>query len=185
MPVIARNNKADFEQPPVGVVQAVCAFVEDIGTHQSEYNGKPIIKHQVIVCWELSEKMTKDDRAGTPFTMSKFYTLSLSEKANLRKDLESWRGKAFTDEELDGFDLEKLIGANCLLNLVADKKRDGSDTVKILAIMPLTKGTPKINKINTIAPKWIDELRAKSMEANDMDQTTQDQGFAPTSELPF
>jgi len=165
MPVIAKNEGKSFEQPTVGVVQAACAFVEDIGTHQSEYNGKPIKRHQIVVCWELSEKMKEGDYAGKPFMMSKFYTLSLNEKATLRKDLESWRGVSFTQNELAGFDVEKLIGANCLLNLVSAQKRDGSDTIKIAAIMPLPRNTTKINAVNTVPPKWIEEFRRKSLEA--------------------
>ena len=115
MPIIAKEGGKTFEKMPTGVVQAVCAYVEDIGTHEGSYQGKPTLRHQVIICWELAEKMRMGDHAGRNFIVSKFYTLSLNPKASLRKDLESWRGKSFTKEELESFDLEKLIGVNCLL----------------------------------------------------------------------
>jgi len=41
--------------------------------------------------------------------ISKRYTMSLGEQSTLRKDLESWRGKKFTPEELQGFDLNACI----------------------------------------------------------------------------
>lgn len=164
MPIIA-TNEGNFEQPPTGLQQAVCVFVHDIGTQKGDYMGKPTEAHKVIVSWELGEKMTTGDYAGKPFMISKYYTLSLSEKANLRKDLESWRGQAFSETELEGFDVEKLIGANCYLNLVKNDK----GKVVISAITQLPKGAGKLVPVNTVPSenymKWINRERAKSVEA--------------------
>lgn len=160
MPVVAKDEKT-YEPLPLGVQQAVCSGVFDIGTHDGQYQGKPTRKHQAIVIWELAEKKTQGDYAGEPFQVSKFYTLSLGEKANLRKDLESWRGQPFTAQELEGFDLENLIGANCLLNIV---EKDGGGE-KIATIMPLVKGMPKIKQTLTGEPEWVGKMRAKSIEA--------------------
>lgn len=166
MSIIAKSE-GTFEQPPTGMVQAVCAFVHDIGTHVSDYQGKQNVAHKIIVSWELSEKMTTGDYADLPFMMSKYYTLSLNEKANLRKDLESWRGKQFDDEELKGFDVEKLVGANCLLNLTKNSK----DKVIISAITPLTKGMAKMDRVNKEPSEkfmeWINRERGKSLEMQD------------------
>jgi hypothetical protein len=71
----------------------------------------------------------------------------LHEKARLRKDLESWRGRAFTDAELKNFDLEVLIGANCLLNVVQSSK-NGSTYANVSAVMPIKKGMDKITPIS-------------------------------------
>jgi hypothetical protein len=167
MPIFAKSSVGNFETCDVGVHQAVCVFVEDIGTHEGSYNGKPIQRHQIVICWEIAQNMTQGEYAGNPFMISKFYTLSLSEKANLRKDLQSWRGKDFTDEELKGFDVEKLKGANCMLNIVEHEKRDKSKTVKIAAIMPVSKDTKKMKPVCTKAPEWIGKLRNESIEMKD------------------
>ena len=90
--VVVKGDK-DFEKPPLGMIQAVCVWFHDIGTQRGEYMGEPKIRKQVIVTWELAEKMTTGEFAGQPFLMSKYYTQSLDEKATLRKDLENWRGK--------------------------------------------------------------------------------------------
>jgi hypothetical protein len=160
MPIVAKDEKT-YEPIPLGVQQAVCSGVFDIGTHEGEYQGKPTLKHQIVVIWELDERKTLGDFAGQPHQISKFYTLSLGEKANLRKDLESWRGQPFTAQELEGFDLENLIGANCLLNIV-DKEKGGQ---KIAAIMPLAKNMAKIKQTMSGEPEWVAKFRSKSVEA--------------------
>ena len=70
--------------------------------------------------------------------VNKEYTLSLSKKANLTKDLASWRGKPF--EAGEKIDLEKLIGANCILTVGENEK--GYNVIE--AIKPNTKGLTAI-----------------------------------------
>lgn len=165
MSIIAKDaGGEEYEKAPTGNQQGVCAFVEDIGTHRGEYQGKPNEKHQIVVCWELAETMVTGDYAGKPFMVSNFYTLSLSQKANLRKDLESWRGKAFTAIELEGFDVEKLIGVNCLLNIIEEPNQAGKMRTKIASISPVIKGMEPLTVFNTAPPEWIDKKRKESLE---------------------
>lgn len=182
MSITARAD-SNFEKAPVGMQQAVCAFVHDIGTQVSEYQGKVITHKQVIISWELSEKMTQGENQGKPFMVSKYYTLSLNEKSNLRKDLESWRGKAFTEQELEGFDLEKLIGANCFLNVTATE----SDKRKISAITPMARGmqpiTPSSSTPSQKYMEWIERERAKSLEMKSTPATNA--AVNEESDLPF
>ncbi len=156
MPLIAKLDSGDYEPTPTGLQAAVCAFVEDTG-YEPDMKGNHL-NRKVAVLWELSATM-KD---GRPFMISKTYTLSLSEKANLRKDLESWRGKQFNEEELKGFDVEKLKGANCLLNILPHKKDDGSMTAKVANVMPAQKGAPRLVPINVTPPEWVAERRKKN-----------------------
>jgi len=183
MAIIAKAE-ASYEKAPVGMAQAVCAFVHDIGTQVGEYQGQRNVRHQIIITWELAEKMT----TGEPFLLSKFYTLSLNEKATLRKDLESWRGKAFSEEEAQGFDVERLIGANCFLNVTATD----NDKRKISAITPLPKGMQTITVVQAVAPQrltdFINTQRAKSLEAQEEPKHNVDTGDAnggKVDDLPF
>ena len=58
---------------------------------------------KIMASWELLGEDRMDD--GKPFTMSKSWFLSMHEKATLRKDLESWRGRPFSLEEESSFDV--------------------------------------------------------------------------------
>ena len=72
-------------------------------------------------------------------------TASLSEKSALRQFIVSWRGRPLTSNELDaGFDLEKLIGANCQLQIIHQLGRDGKTYANIGAILPI-KGVPPMH----------------------------------------
>jgi hypothetical protein len=67
----------------------------------------------------------------------------------MRKDLESWRGRPFTQEEVARFDVGNLIGANCQLSIVHKKSADGSKTyANVAAIMPLPKGAMKLKPVS-------------------------------------
>lgn len=189
MAILAKNNGGgDFELTPAGNQQAVCVFVEDIGTHEGSWQGKPIMRHQIVLCWELAEAMTKGENAGKPFMVSKFYTLSLSDRATLRKDLESWRGKAFTEDDLkNGFDVEKLKGVNCLLNIVHEEK-NGNTRARVASISPLLKNMAPIKPVNTRPPEWIQKLRNESIEAKEQSGSGEyEQMYNQTDEesLPF
>lgn len=185
MPIIAKEEKTG-EPIPTGMQQAVCAMVCDIGTHRGEYQGRPNERRQIVVVWELAAKKTTGDFVGQPFQTSKFYTLSLGEKARLRADLQSWRGKPFNDQELKGFDVEKLVGANCFLNIVQDK--DGKR--KIHAVTPLANGMVKILPTMKTEPEWVAKFRAQSLEAQGIpaNSSGHDTGDIPPhteDDLPF
>lgn len=82
---------------------------------------------------------------GRPFSVSKTYTASLASTGNLRPDLESWRGRPFTIEELEGFDLTAILGAPCMLNVIHEISKKNADRryPKITSITPLAKGMQK------------------------------------------
>ncbi len=162
MPIIvSAASTANFDPAPAGPQSAVCSAVFSIGQEWSEMYQK--LSPKVVIFWELAEKLTD----GRPYMLSKRYTLSFNEKATLRKDLESWRGRVFTPEELAGFDLEKLVGANAFLNVVhVAGKKDGKIRAMIGGIMPLPKGMPRLEIVSREVPKWAAEALAKNtMEA--------------------
>lgn len=119
-----------YVPPPEGMRQACCVDVVDLGIVETNF-GK---KDSVRITWELDVDM--DD--GRPFIISRRYAKSLHEKSSLHKDLKSWRGRAFTPEELAGFDLEKLIGVPCQI-LVQHEERDGVPYGNIAAITKAEK----------------------------------------------
>jgi hypothetical protein len=147
MPVIVKAEK-DYPTHPAGLYQAVCVDVVDLGLVDVTYNGKTRQQAKVRVVWQSEEKRD-DDR---PFLLSRRYTASLSEKASLRKDLESWRGRAFTPEELDGFDVETLLGVNAFLTIL-HAERDGKTYANVASVAPLKKGTPRMAVLDYVREK--------------------------------
>ena len=121
MSIIARKDKGNFIPAPVGLWPAVCCDVVDLGMVPSQWGPK----HKVQIRWLVAAEPKRED--GKPHMVSKKYTLSLHEKANLRQMLEVWRGKKFTDEELNGFDLEVLLKAPCMLQVAHETGQDGSE----------------------------------------------------------
>lgn len=164
MSIIAKDSGGEFEKTPVGMHQAVCTFVHDIGTHIETFQGKQRKNRKIIVSWEIAERMKEGNNAGNRFMISKYYTLSLAEKATLRKDLAAWRGKDFTQDELkDGFDIEKLIDKNCLLNIGENE----NGKAKILSINPIVKGSELLAPERKVSEKyfqWIEKEKSKSIE---------------------
>jgi hypothetical protein len=101
------------------------------------------VQHKIRLGWEVFG----EDETGAPLTVEidgvqrqmtigKTYTLSLNEKAGLRKDLISWRGRDFTPEELEGFDITNILNVYCMLNITTSEK-DGKTYTNISAITPL------------------------------------------------
>ncbi len=134
MPIMATAGESkSFAPAPEGVHQGVCVDVVDLGVIPG-FGGKP--QHKAVIVWQIDEK--RDD--GSRFLLFKKYTLSLNEKATLRKDLEAWRGRAFSREEEMGFDVESVIGANCMVNVQHRPSQDGTKTyANIVSLTPLPK----------------------------------------------
>lgn len=138
MPHVRMPEKgADFELPPAGAHIAVCYRVIDLGTQETTFKGQKKHTHQILISWELPDEPMRD---GRPFSVHKRYTYSSNEKANLRKDLESWRGKKFEDAEFGTWDIGTIISAGCMINIVHDDKGD-KVYANIASIMRLPKGT--------------------------------------------
>jgi hypothetical protein len=148
-----RNSGGEFVQPPTGTFLARCVRLTDLGTQTSEYEGTTRVRRQVLIGWELPEElMTTGEAAGQPFLTSKFYTQSLHENATLRKDLINWRGRDFTDEELEGFDAKNILGHPCMLTLTDVK---GKVRVTSVTSVPRSVSSKMPKQIN---PSFIFSL---------------------------
>src|SRR3990167_5131511 len=155
------HGGGDFEQPPVGTHVARCIKVIDIGTQKSEYQGQANIRRQCIIGFELpNELISEGDYKGKPFVVSKFYTASLNEKANLRKDLENWRGRAFSEQELLGFESKNILGKSCMLSLTLNDK----GKVRVTGVMALPKGMQVPEQVNSAVYFSLDEFDSAVFE---------------------
>lgn len=154
------EGSKSFTPPPVGTHVARCFKIVDIGTQRGEFQGKPTERNQVILFWELPDEMVDTDDGQRPSIVTKFFTNSLNEKANLRADLEAWRGRAFTAEELKSFDLSKILGAPCLMTIIADGEK-----TRIASITALPKAMKCPAQVNPSDAFWIDEWSDEKFNA--------------------
>ena len=121
-----------------GSYPARCVGVVDLGIQHNDFNNKD--QEKVRLIFELPTERVQVDGEDKPRWLSKPYTASLHEKATLRKDLDAWRGKPFTAEELAGFDLKSVINAPCLLTVVHKESKNGGTYANIGGISKPMKG---------------------------------------------
>jgi hypothetical protein len=136
--IVSENTTSTFTPCPAGSYLARCVRLVDLGTQTNDYQGETKTARKVLLAFEVLDSETRRDD-GEPFVLSKRYTLSLHEKAALRKELASWRGRDFTPEELKGFDLKNILGKECFISVVDSTKGDRTYS-NIASIMKPPKG---------------------------------------------
>jgi len=175
---IATESRSDYKPVSAGTQFGRCFGVVSLGTQPSD-NPKFKPAKKVLILFELPNETYELDGKQVPSTMVKEYTLSINKKANLRKDLDSWRGKPFTEQEAAGFPVENVINAPCMLSIAHYKKRDDSTGAKIVAIAGVPKGmtVPELsrkpvhyeiemgeNEVFKSLPEWLQEKIGKCLE---------------------
>ena len=162
------NTSSDFKLPPAGSFLARLYRIIDIGTQTTEWMGKKKMQRKIIAMFELhgedNDGQPLQTAEGKPLIVSKRYTLSLDEKATLRKDLEAWRGKAFTQEELDGFNLEVLLGKCCMVS-VTHSTYDGKEYANIAGISQVPAALKKLGE-----PVGVNEPMIFTLDPFDQDK---------------
>jgi len=166
----AKGGK-DFEPIPAGVHMAICTWVIDLGW-QPQTGKYPAPKHQVYLKFEIPDHQvtwTKDGKEHTgPGTIGRKFGLSLSEKSHLRPFLVGWRGKEFTADELEGFDIGSVIGKICQLNVIHEKgEKDGKVYARIAGAFALVKEQKQALAANPARAKPSSEVLVYSPEAHD------------------
>lgn len=138
MSMIAKETTGvSIEKLENGVYTAVSSMIIDLGKQTSEKFGKTQRKFMMI--WNIVGEEVEINGKKLPRTMSKEYGYSLGEKSNLRRDLQAWRGQPFTSEELQGFNLLKILNKPCQLQIIKEEK-NGNTYNNISSIMALPKG---------------------------------------------
>lgn len=168
--IVTDTGGGDFKLVPQGTHIAVCFLVADIGMQATNFGPK----HKIIIGWELPQETIEVDGVEKPMIIYQNYTASLSEKANLRQDLESWRGRAFSPQELAGFDLFNILGQPCMVSVIHNES--GQKTyANVQTVTSLPKGMEKPKATRTLKyaeddtdqweslPEWIQKkINAKT-----------------------
>ena len=168
--MILKPTKQEVLRPADDTYIAVCIGVFDLGKHYNKFSAEE--KQSLLIAWEIDEMITKGDYQGKRFVVTKRYnanffkSFSKSISSAILADIESWRGKPFTETEYEhiekvGFNLDKLIGKSCQLQLQTNDK----DYQNITAVMKLHKSmqplTPETDWSGDKYPDWIKKIQAE------------------------
>lgn len=169
MGFIAKDSGGgNFKRVPAGAYIGRCYSLIDLGTQltSGQYGDK--LQHKIRIGWELFGEDEQGqplivDVGGKqmPMTISKSYTVSLHEKAGLRKDLQAWRGREFTEEEAKAFDVSKLLGAYCMVN-VTTSDTNGKTYSNVAGLTPLP------GALKNVKPAPVHELVLFDMDEPNM-----------------
>lgn len=161
MSFIVENTSTggDFKPVPAGLHLARCYRIIDLGTQRSEYEGVEKHQRKIMLGWELHGKDDEGDELvtdrGDPLAIFKNYTLSWNDKANLRIDLQNWRNKPFTEEEMRRFDIQTILGAWCMLTVIQRPGKNGKLYANVKAVSPVpsvikSAGLPPAINVNQV-----------------------------------
>jgi len=171
MSLTVSEKSAKREIIPEWVYPARCISVIDLWTQKLTFNNKEKEVHQVRFDFEIPSLEVEYEDQETWETVKTCrviwinLTASLSWKAKLRKLLESWRWKKFTKEELEWFNLWKIVWKTCQVQVIHSEDWQYANLENVMPLMkgievPTTDRKPYIFEIQTNEkwePVWFDE----------------------------
>jgi len=196
--IIVTSSNQKKEIVPAGTHFARCYSMIHIGVVEWEFQGEKKFNNKVRLTWELPYEMRDFGGEQKPLVISKEYTLSMHEKSNLRKDLEMWRGKVFTNKELGSFDVTDLLGKTCNISVIHKVAKNGNEFAQVGGVSAIQKGVEVLEQFNPTfifnygdhfdldwldsQPEWIQE-QIKSSE--DYQYKINELNFLDSQSKPF
>jgi hypothetical protein len=138
--LIAKDSGGTSIPPhPADQYAMTCIDIVDLGMIETEWQGQKRLKHRVFFRFFGGEFFEGSDGKPRPHWVDAYFTLTLSEKGSLRPFLEAWRGQAFTEEELQGWNILRVLHAPALVQIVHNKSNERT-YANIASIMRIPKG---------------------------------------------
>ncbi len=171
------KEKSDYKPLPEGTHPAVCSALIDLGLQDAFGIPKPQLMLRFEFPTQRVNRVDNGVQTDEPMVKYQFYTNSLNKKANLRRDLEGWRDKGFTKEELDGFDVRNVVGHPCMISIIHDNSGDRvKDKIRSISkFIGDSKPAPELEVIKYskeegetsqehLLPDWIKEKISQSLD---------------------
>ena len=141
---VTAGESGSYTPAPEGTHRAVCSGIAVLGTYDEEYQGVEKKQKKIRIFYELPDETREYDGKTEPTKISKEFTFSWSDKANLYKFINNWRGKPFTADELKKFNVFSVVSAPCLLTIQHKiGKTSGKQYAEITSATPMVKGMEK------------------------------------------
>lgn len=190
----ARGSDSKFKPHEPGQFAAICADVIDLGDKVESYQNQPAkLTHKCALVF-----ITRNE-TGETAEIGREFTVSMGDKANLRKFLEQWRGRKYDQEQVEqGVPLHKLEGQAALLTISHTTSSQGKTYANITACVGIPRqmkdAAPAVNGYKR-ADFWAERKKAYADEARKFksdqvpasaDEFDESQAFPDDdSDLPF
>lgn len=154
--ITARGSESKFKPHPEGQFVAQCVDTIDLGEKVQDFPGTPSYLAQT--CAIVFRSGERNEETGEYIDIAREFTVSMGDKANLRKFLEQWRGKPYTADEVKaGVPLHKLTSNYGLLTVAHRQSGKGRTYANITACVGIPqqmKGLVKPNGDYIRADFW-------------------------------
>jgi hypothetical protein len=204
MPLKLKDAKkaGQYTIAPTGNHPARCYAIIDLGTHTEDGNYGVQTNRKLRFSWELPDEVHtfEEGKGPQPFAVHRTVNFVINPRSNFQKMLESWRGKAFTEAELENFEIKKVLGAPCIITVIHVQRGDKT-FANVDAVTPLPSKWKTVmsgpvnapvyyeidmgkNEIYKALPEWI---RLQIDKCNEWADRKPDVGEAPPvgEEDPF
>ena len=127
---LTKPEGSDYIAPQTGLTQAVITAIYDMGSRPNKFKeGK--LKREVMIVFTLPKQLHENEM----LTISVWTTASIHEKSNLY-GLITDLGITIDTE----FDLNDLLGINCMANLTERTKDNGDTRINVSSVAPIIEG---------------------------------------------
>lgn len=197
-----KRTGSNFTPAPAGLHNCICVDVVDLGIVKTVWQGNESLKDMVRLVWQTEALMP----TGKPYIITKRYTNSTHKKATLRQHVTLWSGKEWTDAQFAAFDLEKLIGRQCMIQIIHNMS-NGETYANIQTIIAAPPGkplpkltirdyvrtkdrpgyTPPVHS-GSVSETWVDrtpEVEADAWGDDPPPHTDAEQGAPVDEDVPF
>ncbi len=136
--VTAKGSESKYKAHDEGQFVGQCVDVIDLGEKVQDYPGTtPYLAPTCALVFRTGEK---NEETGEFIDVSREFTVSMGDKANLKKFLVQWRGRDYTPEQIEaGVPLDKLTGNYGLLTIAHRKSGKGRVYANITACVGIPK----------------------------------------------
>jgi hypothetical protein len=137
-----QTGGSDREIAPAGSTVGRCFEIIYLGQEEVEWKAQKKWVPKVRISWELAEhmKVFKEGEQPKPMVVSNDFNYYMTDKSQFRPFLESWRGKPFTEDQVNSFDLTSLAGVYGIVNVIHGTSKKGRPYAAVSSVIPLVKG---------------------------------------------
>lgn len=164
---IEKGEQKPREIVPVKNHVARLYSIVEIGHVPNDFPGKEgTFVHEVRMTWELPNEMRDFDGKQKPMVIGGKYTISMYEKANLRKVVDGMLG-GLSEEDVETFNIKSLLGTACLLQTGQRTSKAGNKYAYVISTSQLPEGLKAPQPFNDeqyldySADGWSDEVYGK------------------------